>query len=73
MLNANELNDLKAIIKKYVNLFKVLHYLDPAIAAEFKMKQEAFHQKQSNHHHKHNNEEEHINQGCCGSIFTESN
>ena len=50
--------ELINILKRYVNLYKSLHMVDPAIAAEFKKKQEAFHKIENSHEHSGN---------CCES------
>jgi len=63
---------LVKVIKKYSNLFKVLYQLDPAIASEFKKKQEAFYDNSHNHEHNHNNENERQS-SCCGSLDNQSN
>ena len=59
-------------IKKYVNLFKALHHIDPAIAAEFKRKQDHFHsikhrEKNEKKEKKHQHETGETSTGCCGS------
>ena len=60
-----------SIIKKYANLFKVLYQLDPAIASEFKKKQEAYYEiNQKSHTHSHSSHEQqtHTQSSCCGTI-----
>ena len=57
-------------IKKYVNLFKALHHIDPAIAAEFKSKQDHFHSikhREKKKESKHQNDKGDTSTGCCGS------
>ncbi len=56
LMNKVQSDELIKLIKKYVNLFKGLHTVDPALAAEFKKKQDFyFNQKHTNG-----------NSSCCG-------
>jgi hypothetical protein len=53
--------ELIKIIRKYLNLYKSLHFIDPAVASEFKKKQELYHLYQSKE-----NKNEHSG-NCCES------
>ena len=64
-LNEKQAKELKKTIKKYVNLYKSLHFIDPAIAAEFKKKQEFYFSEV--HNSKNKNSHQHMGGGCCGS------
>jgi hypothetical protein len=68
-LDKNTKDALIGVIKKYVNLFKAMHHIDPSIAAEFKKKQDHFHsikhkEKENKHNHGHIEEN---SGGCCRS------
>src|ERR1700735_5496500 len=71
-IDLNKKNDLIKIIKRYSNLFKSLYYIDQAIAAEFKKKQEIFfNEKHKNRTHKHKHEDkndEKSSHSCCNKL-----
>jgi hypothetical protein len=56
--------NLIKILKIYANLFKVMHMIDPALASEFKKKQDSYYkEKHKNKEHKHNHKENQVS--CC--------
>jgi hypothetical protein len=70
-LEKNNSEELISTIKKYVNLFKALHHIDPSLAAEFKKKQDHFHlikhenkKKDPSHFH---SDSAGSTGGCCNS------
>jgi len=72
-LEQDDYKALAKVIRKYSNLFKVLYQLDPAIASEFKKRQEAFHdESEKNHSHSTTDNHTHSSGSCCGSIDNQS-
>ena len=64
LLTQNKTDELITIIKKYCNLFKAFHMYDPALANEFRKKQEFFYnEKHKLKEFKHNHKKEDNN--CC--------
>jgi hypothetical protein len=70
ILSEEKYTDLIKIIRKYVNLYKSLHLIDPAIASEFKKKQELYHSKENSKEHSGNCCESKLNNHCI--IFNNS-
>jgi hypothetical protein len=65
-INTEEFIDLKKIIKKYSNFYKALYLFDPAISADYKIKNEKFmkeKQLKSKKEHSHVDE----NHSCCSN------
>jgi hypothetical protein len=59
-LNNEEWEKLIITIKNYTNLFKALYLLDPAAAADFRKKQEYYHNLKHTDHAEHST-------NCCAS------
>jgi hypothetical protein len=59
-LRKEEWDELIKMIKNYSNLFKAMYLLDPAAAAEFRKKQEFYHNQKHSDHKEHSS-------NCCSN------
>ncbi len=67
-LSSENSKSLIKIIKKYINFFKILHFIDPVIATEFQKKQEYFLSKLHKDPKSQKKDESHSHNqsgGCC--------